>query len=210
MILNKNTMGVCIMKAMKALVILGSPRINMNTDILLNEIIKGLQSKNVEVEKIMLGRLKFDPCIACDACARTGFCYKQDDLTSIYDKFNNSDIIVIGSPMYFNSVTAITKAMIDRCQSFWSSKYKLNQSSIDRNRKRRGMFVGVGGAKYADLEGGFIGATVVMELFFRAINAEYMYNMLIDNTDEIFVGDREELLKEAYEMGVKLAKDQVK
>ena len=34
-----------------------------------------------------------------------------------------------------------------------------------------------------------------------------MYNMLVDNTDEIFVGDREEILKEAYEMGVKLAKN---
>lgn len=190
---------------MKALVILGSPRANMNTDTLLNEVIKGLQSQNVEVEKIMLGRLKFDPCIACDACAKTGHCYKQDDLTSIYDKFNNSDIIVVGSPMYFNSVTAITKAMVDRCQSFWSSKYKLNQSSIDRDRKRKGMYVGVGGPKYANLEKAFIGATVVIELFFKAINAEYMYNMFVDNTDEIFVGERKEVLKEAYEMGVKLA-----
>ncbi len=190
---------------MKALVILGSPRVNMNTDTLLNEVIKGLQSQNVEVEKIMLGRLKFDPCIACDDCAKTGHCYKQDDLTNIYDKFNNSDIIVIGSPMYFNSITAITKAMVDRCQSFWSSKYKLNQSSIDRNRKRKGMFVGVGGAKYTNPERGFIGATVVMELFFKAVNAEYMYNMLVDNTDEIFVGDRGGVLEEAYEMGVKLA-----
>ncbi len=190
---------------MKALVILGSPRANMNTDTLLNEVIKGLQSQNVEVEKIMLGRLKFDPCIACDACAKIGHCYKQDDLTSIYDKFNNSDIIVVGSPMYFNSVTAITKAMVDRCQSFWSSKYKLNQSSIDRDRKRKGMYVGVGGPKYANLEKAFIGATVVMELFFKAINAEYMYNMFVDNTDEIFVGERKEVLKEAYEMGVKLA-----
>lgn len=192
---------------MKALVILGSPRVNMNTDILLNEVIRGLQSQNVEVEKIMLGQLKFEPCIACDFCAETGYCYKQDDLTSIYDKFNNSDIIVVGSPMYFNSVTALTKAMIDRCQSFWSSKYKLNQPSIDRNRKRKGIFVGVGGAKHTDLEKGFIGATVVMELFFRATNAEYMYNILVDNTDEVFVGDRKELLKETYEMGVRLAKN---
>ena len=60
------------------------------------------------------------------------------------------------------------------------------------------------------MEKGFIGATVVMELFFRATNTEYMYNMLVDNTDKMFVGDRKELLKEAYEMGVKLAKDQVK
>ncbi len=197
-------MGVYIMRA---LVILGSPRINMNTDILLNEVIKGLQSQNVEVEKIVLGQLKFDPCIACDACAETGHCYKRDDLTDIYDKFNDSDIIVVGSPMYFNSVTAITKAMIDRCQTYWSSKYKLNRSSIDKNKRRRGMFVGVGGTKYENLEKDFIGATVVMELFFKAINTEYMYNILVDNTDRVFVGDRKELLKKAYSMGIKLAKN---
>ena len=190
---------------MKALVILGSPRINMNTDTLLNEVIKGLQSQNVEVEKIMLGQLKFDPCIACDVCAETGHCYKKDDMTDMYEKFDKSDIIVVGSPMYFNSVTAVTKAMVDRCQSFWSSKYKLNQSSIDRNRKRKGIFVGVGGAKYADLEKGFVGSIVVMKLFFKAINAEYMYNILVDNTDEIFVGERKDLLKKAYETGVKQA-----
>jgi len=188
---------------MKALVILGSPRIKMNTDVLLEEVIKGLESQNVEVEKIELGRLKFDPCVSCNVCGKTGYCYKKDDMTDIYDKFNHSDIIVIGSPMYFNSVTAITKIMIDRCQSFWSSKYILNQSSIDKSKKRKGLFVCVGGAKQS--KQGFIGATVVMDLFFKAINTEYMYNMLVDNTDEVFTGDSKELLKEAYEMGIKLA-----
>lgn len=192
---------------MRALVILGSPRINMNTDTLLNEIIRGLQSQNVEVEKIALGQLEFDPCVACDACAETGYCYKRDDLTAIYDKFNYSDIIVVGSPMYFNSVTAITKAMIDRCQTYWSSKYKLNKSSIDKNKRRKGMFVGVGGTKYENLEKGFIGATVVMELFFKAVNTEYMYNFLVDNTDEVFTGNRKDLLEKAYSMGVELAKN---
>lgn len=187
---------------MKALVILGSPRVNMNTDILLQQVIKGLSSQNVEIEKIELGKLEFDPCISCNACGKTGSCYKKDDLTDVYDKFNNSDIIVIGSPMYFNSVTAITKAMIDRCQAFWSSKYVFNKSSIDKNKRRKGLFVCVGGAKQA--EKGFIGATLVMDLFFKAINTEYAYNILVDNTDEVFVGDCDELLEKAYEMGRKL------
>jgi len=193
---------------MKALVILGSPRVKMNTDILLEEVIKGLKSQNVEVEKIELGRLRFEPCISCNICGKTGHCYKKDDMTAIYDKFNTSDIIVIGSPMYFNSVTAITKIMIDRCQSFWSSKYILNQSSIDKSKKRKGMFVCVGGAKQS--EEGFIGATVVMDLFFKAINTEYIYNILVDNTDEVFVGDSREILEKAYTMGINLVKNNKK
>lgn len=179
----------------------------MNTDLLLEEIIKGLKFKNVEVDKVELSRLKFDPCISCYACGKTGTCYKRDDMTEIYGKFNNSDIIVIGSPIYFNSVTAITKAMIDRCQSFWSSKYVLNHSSIDKSKKRKGLFVGVGGAKQG--KEGFIGATMVMDLFFKAINTVYMDNMLIDNTDEVFVGDSEELLTAAYEIGARLAEEEV-
>lgn len=189
---------------MKALVISGSPRINKNTDILLNEVIKGLKSQDIDVEKINLAQLKYDPCIGCDICGETGHCYKKDDMTPIYDKFNNADVIVIGSPVYFNSVTAVTKAMVDRCQSYWSSKYILNKSSIDQNKKRKGMYVGVGGAKHPDLEKGFIGATVVMDLFFRAVNTDYMFNLLVDNTDEVSVTDREDVLKNAYELGVKL------
>ena len=128
-------------------------------------------------------------------------------MTGVYDKFNDSDIIIVGSPLYFNSVTAITKAMIDRCQSYWSSKYKLNKPSIDKNKKRKGMFIGVGGAKYANLENSFIGATMVIKLFFKAINTQYMYNIFADNTDRIFVGDRRTLLKKAYEAGVELARN---
>lgn len=190
---------------MKALVILGSPRKKMNTDLLLEEVIRGLKSKQVEVDKVELSRLRFDPCISCYACGRTGACYKKDDMTEIYSKFDNSDIIVIGSPIYFNSVTAITKAMIDRCQSFWSSKYVLHHASIDKSKKRKGLFVGVGGAKQG--KEGFIGATMVMDLFFKAINTVYMDNMLIDNTDEVFVGDSKEMLTAAYEMGVRLAEE---
>ncbi len=189
---------------MKALVISGSPRANQNTDILLDRLIEGLELQDVDVEKIDLAGLKYDPCIGCDVCGKTGHCFMDDGITPIYDKFNEADIIVIGSPMYFNSVTAITKAMIDRCQAFWSSKYILNKSSIDQNKKRRGIYVGVGGAKHPDLEKGFIGATVVMDLFFRAVNTDYMYNLLVDNTDEVGVADREDVLKNAYELGVKL------
>lgn len=192
---------------MKALVILGSPRINQNTDILLNEVIRGLQAQDVEVEKINLVQLKYGHCIGCDICGETGHCYKEDDMTPIYDKFNDSDIIVVGSPMYFNTVTSITKTMIDRCQAFWSSKYVFKKSSIDQNKKRKGMYVGVGGAKHPDLDKGFIGATVVMDLFFRAVNTDYMYNIFVDNTDEVSVSDRKDILKNAYELGVKLAQD---
>ncbi|QEK11936.1 flavodoxin family protein [Crassaminicella thermophila] len=188
---------------MKALVILGSPRNKMNTDIILNKVIEGLEHKKVFVEKIELKKLNIKPCISCYACAKTGICYIKDDMQKIYDKFDKADIVVVASPLYFNSVTSITKTMIDRCQVFWSSKYVLNNPSIDRYKKRMGMFICTAGG--VQKENGYLGATLVMDLFFKAINTEYKYNFLIDHTDDVFVKDRPDVLKKAFEMGKKLA-----
>ncbi len=188
---------------MKAIVVLGSPRTSMNTEVLLDHVIIGLERMKVDVEKIRLKELEITPCIACDACTRTGKCYKEDSMTSIYKKFNNSDIIIIASPLYFNSVSSLTKIMIDRCQAFWSSKYILNQPSIDKSKKRRGMFICTAGSLQG--ENGFVGATLVMDLFFKAVNTEYVYNLLVDNTDKSFVGEREEILNTAMKMGIELS-----
>lgn len=188
---------------MKALVMLGSPRSKMNTDILLDQVIRGLSSKQVEIEKILLGQLTIRPCISCNACGKTGHCFMKDDMGEIYGKFDRSDIIVLGSPLYFNSVTGIAKMMIDRCQAFWSSKYICHQPSIDRNKKRKGAFICTAGGKQP--EHGFIGATVVMDLFFKAINTDYTYNLLVDNTDEVFTGQRSDVLEKAYAIGQALA-----
>ncbi len=189
---------------MKALIILGSPRSKMNTDILIEKIISGLSTESIEIEKILLSKLTINPCVSCNACGKTGVCFIKDDMAEIYEKFNQSDIIVIGSPLYFNSVTGITKMMIDRCQAFWSSKYVFNQPTIDKGRMRKGVFVCTGGAKQSDE--GFIGATLVMDLFFKAINTAYTYNLLVDNTDEQFTGNRSDILDRAYRIGKELTK----
>ncbi len=189
---------------MKAIAIMGSPRAGMNTDVLLDNVIKGLESAQVDVEKISLKDLHISPCIGCYACSKTGRCFMEDDMTPIYDKFNESDIIVVASPMYFNTVSSLTKIMIDRCQAFWSSKYILNKSSIDKSKKRKGMFLCTAGAPSHGKDG-FLGATMVMDLFFKAVNADYEENILLENTDEDFIPDREDVLEEAFNKGKEIA-----
>jgi multimeric flavodoxin WrbA len=187
---------------LKALAILGSPRIKMNTDILLDKVIDGLEDRDVFVEKIELRKLNIHPCIACGACEKTGNCFMKDDMNLLYNKFDEADIVVFASPLYFNSVTSMSKIMIDRCQMFWSSKYVLNKSSINRAKKRNGLFICTGGS--VQKENIFLGATLVMDLFFKAINTKYQYNLFADRTDKILVKERIELLDKAYEMGQKL------
>lgn len=188
---------------MKGIAVLGSPRSKMNTEVLLDQVILGLQQMNVEVEKIKLKEMVINPCISCDACTKTGKCFRKDDMEQLYHKFNTSDIIVIASPLYFNSVSGITKMMIDRCQAFWSSKYVLNQPSIDKNKVRSGLFICTAGSP--QIENRFLGATLVMDLFFKAINTNYKYNLLIEDTDKIFVGERKELLNHAVFIGRELS-----
>ncbi|TCO79345.1 flavodoxin family protein [Marinisporobacter balticus] len=183
---------------MKALAILGSPREKMNTDILLNSVIQGLEQNQVEVEKIELSKANIAHCIACNVCSKEGSCFMNDDMYKMYGKFDQADIVVVASPLYFNSVTSITKTMIDRCQMFWSSKYVLNKPSIDRYKKRNGMFICTAGGDQK--ENNFIGATRVMDLFFKAINTQYNYNLLVDHTDKLFVGNRVDILERALKM----------
>ncbi|PAB59221.1 flavodoxin family protein [Anaeromicrobium sediminis] len=184
---------------MKALVLLGSPRRAMNTDFILDCVIGGLIEKNVEVEKIFLRNMSINHCVDCKACAKTGHCIIDDDMKLLYPKLDEADIIILGSPLYFNSVSSITKTMIDRCEAFWCSKYLLKKSSIDRNKKRKGMFVCTAGSKADNHQ--FKGATLVADLFFKSVNAEYTHNILIDNTDEKNTKKREKLIEIAYNNG---------
>jgi len=125
----------------KILAVMGSPRKNKNTDRLLESLLEGVRSTGAEVKKVYLKDLKFSPCIACDSCGKTGQCFMKDDMEKLYEEFNDSDGIIIASPLYFNTVSSLTKMMIDRCQVYWSSKYVLKNPSIDRNKKRIGVFI---------------------------------------------------------------------
>ncbi len=175
----------------------------MNTDTLLNKVIEGMKEQDIEVEKIELANMHIHSCTACGACEKTGFCIIKDDMNNLYKKFDQSDVVIVASPIYFNSISSITKIMVDRCQMFWSSKYILNEPSINRNKKRRGLFIATGGSVQKEHQ--FLGATLVMDLFFKAINTEYTYNLFAQDTDRLLTKDRPKLLQEAFELGKKLA-----
>ena len=185
----------------KVLAIMGSPRKGKNTDQLLDKVLEGIKDsgEEVEIKKVYLKDLKIAHCIGCGYCEKTGKCFMNDDMNVLYDEFDSADSVIIASPVYFNSVNSFTKAMIDRCQAYWSSKYVLNKPSIDRNKKRLGVFLGVGGAP--ETEDQFLGAKLVIDYFFRAVNNRYEKDILVPHTDEEAVWEREDIMKEAYETG---------
>ncbi|WP_160723499.1 flavodoxin family protein [Isachenkonia alkalipeptolytica] len=194
---------------MKVLAILGSPIRRRNNEFLLNKVIQGLEDhipkdETVEVDFVSVQSLKVSPCIACDRCTRIKGCVFQDDMSYLYKAFNDSDVILFSSPLYFNSVSAQAKAIIDRCQAIFSSKYVLKDPMIDRNRKRLGLFISTAGVDMNDDTELFKGTLPVMDLFFRSINTEYVGNLFIGNVDRVKTSDNPEASHAAREWGRRL------
>lgn len=182
----------------KVLALVGSPRKGKNTDNLLEFLLDGIRENDYEINKIYLIDKKINPCTGCDYCGRIEACVSKDDMSSIYEGFDNSDIIILAAPIYFNSVNGMTKNMIDRCQKYWSLKYSLGKQ-YKRNEERTGVFLATGGAPFAYNQ--FNGSIAVMDYFFKAINANYKGNYFISNTDEEPVDKRLDVKEELYEIG---------
>ncbi len=103
---------------MKILCIVGSPRKHGNTDTLVDSVIAGARESGALVEKIYLSDLSFKGCVGCEGCAKTTKCIINDDMQQVYEKLNNSDGLIIGSPTYFYNVTGLTKLFLDRLYAY--------------------------------------------------------------------------------------------
>ena len=94
------------------------PRKGWNTDTLITEAIKGVQSEGANVEKFDLFKLdKYTGCISCFGCKREknkGYCICMDGLTPVLDVIRKSDGLIIGSPNYLSELTASFRALFER------------------------------------------------------------------------------------------------
>jgi multimeric flavodoxin WrbA/putative sterol carrier protein len=104
-------------KMMKILAIQGSPRPKVsNTEILLQEFLKGARSQEAETETIYLKEKEFHPCVGCYTCwAKTpGVCVFKDDMPELLEKVKACDILVYATPLYNYNLTSLLKAFQER------------------------------------------------------------------------------------------------
>ena len=180
---------------------MGSPRIKGNTDLLLDEALKGAQSQGVEVEKLIVDKLKIAPCREYYGCLRDGNCVIRDDMDDIYPKLLNADSIIVASPMFFYGLTSQLKALIDRCQALWARKYILKQDFPSSVRK--GAFIGVGATRGKKL---FDGAILTVKIFFQSIGIRYVDELLVRGVDKRGeIKEHPTALSDAFELGKRLA-----
>jgi len=186
---------------LKALGIMGSPRIRGNTDLLLDEAFRGARSQGAETEKIMVDKLKIAPCREYYGCLKDGNCAIRDDMDNIYPKLLEADVVIVASPMFFYGLTAQVKALIDRCQALWATKYVLKQSPPDS--ARRGAFIAVGATRGRRL---FDGSRLTVKYFFQAIGVKYAEELLVRGIDKRGeIKEHPTALSDAFELGKRLA-----
>ena len=106
---------------MKKVVILeGSARRNGNSSILSDAFARGAEEAGCSVARINVAGKRISGCLGCNACYRNGgACIQKDDMEEIRAKMLEADIIVLASPIYFYSMTAQLKAVIDRTYAFY-------------------------------------------------------------------------------------------
>lgn len=104
----------------KVLILSGSPRKGGNSDVLCDEFMRGALESGNEVEKIRVSEKKITPCSACYFCKDSGGkCVHKDDMAEILQKMIDADALVLASPVYFYSIDAQLKALIDRTVARW-------------------------------------------------------------------------------------------
>ena len=188
---------------MKVLGIMGSPRRQSNTEILLDKALEGAREAGAEVEKVLASKLKISPCLEIYACRKDGNCAIKDDMQSLYKKLLEADQVIFASPMFFYGVTSQAKAIVDRCQALWVRRHVLGMGKEDK-RERRGVFISVGATRGKKL---FDGAVLTVKYFFDAIGVKYSGDLLvrgIDNKGQI--KEHPAALEDAFRLGQELVR----
>lgn len=124
--------------AKKVLILSGSPRKNGNSDTLCNEFLRGALEAGHDAEKIRVAEKNISPCRGCYACEH-GSCAIQDDMADILQKMIDADVLVLASPVYFYSISAQLKAVIDRSVARWTEvkdkEFYYIMTAADEDRK---------------------------------------------------------------------------
>jgi multimeric flavodoxin WrbA len=186
---------------MKVLGIMGSPRRQSNTEILLDRALAGAKKMGAEMEKVAVSELKIHPCLEIYACRKDGKCAIKDDMQQLYEKLLEADHIVFASPIFFYGLTSQAKAIVDRCQALWVRKYVLGMGKEDR-RIRRGVFISVGATRGERL---FDGVVLTVKYFFDAIGVTYAGDLLIRGIDgKAQIREHATALEDAFRLGQQL------
>ena len=199
---------------MRVLGINGSPIKRGNVDILIKEVIRGIteqvaKNKKTKAEIFYLDELEIMPCKSCGkAPAEPSLCLYRDDMDLIYPELLSANFFILGSPIYFDSVSAQMKLFIDRCNCFRplskkpNGTYHFKRQAQPLASPRKGLIILVGGVRQRyDL------ALSVLKGFLKWADIEFFDKVLYSHEDWEKGGAKKEkeVLRTAFELGRKMA-----
>jgi multimeric flavodoxin WrbA len=191
---------------MRACGLVGSPIRDGNVDLLVSEVLRGAESQGAEVFKIYLNELVIKPCQSCGVDPRPGFCIIEDGMNEVYKALETCKIVVLGSPVYFDSVSAQTKLMVDRCNCVTPYVRNVvgNAEFEDRQlMRKKGVFVSVAGTQQD-----FEPLLPLVKGFFSWVNAE-LVETILHSHDDVELGsvrNDEAMKKKAYDAGARVVR----
>ncbi|UCD79082.1 MAG: flavodoxin family protein [Desulfobacterales bacterium] len=187
-------------KEPRIVAVYGSPRRTGNTATLLKKAVAGAVDSGAQVEEIVLRDLKMSPCLEIYGCNKAGECRLKDDFQKARNQILASHGLMLASPVFFYTVSAHTKILMDRFQSLWVKKYWIEKTSrAQQTTHRKGLFISAGATKGKKL---FDGILLSLKYFFEVIDMELWKALLYRGLD--FEGDVlkfPQYLDEAYQAG---------
>jgi len=177
---------------LKVLGVSGSPRPVSNTDIMVNEILKGARDAGHMTTFVKLNDLEIKGCQACGYCREdeTNKCKIIDDGYNLLEMTIDCDVLVFGSPVYMGGVSAQAKLYIDRWYSFKDAN---RITKLTKDRRVIGVYAQ--GAK----TGKFNRLFETNERLFNSNNFGYIGTIVAP--DYMVPKEGDEVMKEAYRLG---------
>jgi multimeric flavodoxin WrbA len=176
---------------MKILALIGSPRKEGNTEILIEQILKGCEIKGHTHEKLYLYEYDIVPCLDCRACQKGDVCPQYDGMQEIYPKVQEADLIIFGTPLYWYGPTGKMKLLIDRLRPFIGNRNLEGKKGIIVTPSEEGAKV--------------CGPLVEMfRMSFEYLGMELTGKILATAYEKGEIKENQEELKRAYELGLSL------
>ena len=181
--------------------ILGSPRTQGNTAVLLDKAIEGVIDSGCEVRKIVVPFLDISACREIYFCRDQPDCALNDDINALYSFFREMDSLIIATPVMTMGVPGALKSFMDRFQVFYCAKYERNTPLVSREKRlhRRTLLISISGM---NLPNNFDGVRLTCFAFCDIIDCRL--------SDELYVRDMDtkknllrypEIIEDAYKKG---------
>jgi multimeric flavodoxin WrbA len=180
-----------------------SPRVRGNSDLLLDEFLRGASEAGVGAKRIYSRKLNVQACAECGGCDETGECVLRDDMDDIYPILIEAEKIVVVAPIFFYGLPSDGKAIVDRSQALW------NRIKLKPELKRpqgRGFFLGVGATKGKNL---FEGTILCIKYFMDALGLPLQIDTLTFPMVEAkgAINDHPTAMADTFAAGKKFAQD---